>query len=250
MSNIDISTFWKEFKVNDNGDVITSLRGMSRVVGVNHTNFVRQFRGDRPDSKLVKLLKEYGFDPGALKENGIGEKPASLIVDYYANDAGRYRTKQAKTMSRILMTIGYKTWIQQQLNWQPPSRYAPFILSEPRKWTKMFGDNIYDEFARLTNLTWDKKTHRKPCMFASLTYEFVYYYLPEDVYNSIKNNQKIHGGYIHKIHEFLTPKGLECLKTHLQLVDTILMASCSLTEARRLIEQAKTKTYQPFLFGN
>jgi hypothetical protein len=116
-------------------------------------------------------------------------------------------------------------------------------------WSKIFEDDIYDEFARLTGLTWDRKTHQKPCYFAKLTYALVYSYLPPEVYKTIKETQETHGGYIHRLHEFLTPDGLECLKTHLTLVSNIMSGSGTIYEAKRLIHQAITGEYQLSLFG-
>ncbi|HET8689521.1 MAG TPA: P63C domain-containing protein, partial [Methanosarcina sp.] len=166
---------------------------------------------------------------------------------FYANEK---KINQARNTNRVLRAIGLRTAIQEATGWNKPKReYGNLLLSAPRVWTKVFGDEFYDELSRLTGLSWDKKTHQKPCVFAQLTYDLVYSHLPHSVYKQIKSTQKEHGGYIHKMHQFLNEQGLNSLVHHLDLTLNILSAVSSLDQAKLLVTQAVTRTYQQSLFG-
>jgi hypothetical protein len=78
-----------------------------------------------------------------------------LILYYYAFEAGLRCTEQAKKVFLAFSAIGFQEWVKKELNWQPSNKkdYSGFLLKEPRVWSKIFEDDIYDEFARLTGLT-------------------------------------------------------------------------------------------------
>jgi hypothetical protein len=202
--------------------------------------------------QLLETLTTRGLI-GGIQNNQyqITDILADIVIKFYAYKAGSDCTEIAEQVQDVLGSIGFRSTIQSLLNWQSSTEkdYSTFLLKAPRVWTKIFEDDIYDDFARLTGLTWDKRTHRKPCYFAKLTYDLVYSYLPTDVYNIIKQTQEDHGGYIHRIHEFLSPDGLDALKFHLNLVANIISGCGNIYEAKRVIHQAVTKEYQLSLFG-
>jgi hypothetical protein len=78
---------------------------------------------DQKPSKLAKFLIEQGFDSAdqnEWRENGIPDVALALILEYYAYECQeRYRTKQAKLCCRVFRAIGIRTWVQQELNWNP-----------------------------------------------------------------------------------------------------------------------------------
>ncbi len=66
-----------------------------------------------------------GFETGELQEWRTARIPdvaIAIILEYYAYDAGRYCTKQARLVCRSFNTIGIRAWIQDKLGWtKPPS---------------------------------------------------------------------------------------------------------------------------------
>jgi len=52
--------------------------------------------------------------------NGIPDTAIAIILEYYAFDAGRYSTKQARLVCRSFNTIGIRAWIQDKLGWTKP----------------------------------------------------------------------------------------------------------------------------------
>lgn len=262
-------TLKKEFQVNEKGITFTSKRGLARLCGVksqvwgrygylftkdidlfiaeeleicsdSHNDVNNQF-------SLKEALTHKGFILSAKAGFIIQDIVASLVIEFYANQK---KIHQAKLTNRALRAIGLRTAIQTATRWNKPKReYGHLLLSAPRVWTKVFGDEFYDELSRLTGLDWDRKTHQRPCIFAQLTYELVYSHLPLDAYETIKRHQKEHGGYLHKMHQFLNEDGLNALVNHLNLTLNILNAVSSLKQAKLLVHQATTRTYQQSLFG-
>jgi hypothetical protein len=235
----------KEFSVNDKGESFCSRRAIARMSG-KHLRTIQDLLRNIADGKQVhKILKPFAgvtFD----SEEFIPDTLASAIIQYYAFKG----SEKAQDYVMAFSAIGLRSAIQDATGWSKPKReYGNFLLSAPRVWTKVFGDEFYDELSRLTGLSWDKKTHQKPCIFAQLTYDLVYYHLPKEVYEKIKLTQKEHGGYIHKMHQFLNEDGLNSLVYHLERTLHILSAESNLETAKRLVNQSVTGIYQKSLFG-
>lgn len=270
---MNISLFYaieREFSVNAEGVTYSSKRGLGRLCGVNYQSWGKrghvftkeldifiieelelicsdnQNDVNKPFSLLDTLI-----DKGLIVKTTTGfeiqDILSSLVIEFYANVK---QIPEAKQTNRALRAIGLRTAIQQTLGWnQRPKSYEAHILAEPRKWTKVFEDDYYDELSRLTGLKWDKKTHRKPHKFAVITKQIVYGYLPKYVYDTIKKHQKEHEGQLCKMHQFFDSETLNLLRNHLQRVIYILSSETSLERATQLIHQAVTKEYQYRLFG-
>lgn len=260
----------KEFKVNEQGITFVSKRGLARLCGVQSNTWSKKYflfskeldqfiieemeincsvHQNSVNSRdfLLKALSDKGFLVVAKTRFEVQDILASLVIEFYATVK---KIPEAKAINRALRAIGLRTAIQQTTGWNKPKReYGNFLLSAPRVWTKVFGDDFYDELSRLTGLSWDKKTHQKPCVFAQLTYELVYAHLPKEVYHQIKSTQKEHGGYIHRMHQFLNSDGLDALISHLNLTLNILGAVSSIETAKQLVAQSVTGVYQQTLFG-
>lgn len=245
---MNLSLFYaikREFNVNDNGESFCSRRAIARMSG-KHLRTIQDLLRNIADGKLPHKMFESFDGVGFDSEELIPDTLASLIIQHYA-------FKGSETAQDYLMAfsaIGLRTAIQATTGWSKPKReYGNFLLSAPRVWTKVFGDEFYDELSRLTGLSWDKKTHQKPCVFAQLTNDLVYSHLPKEVYNQIKKTQKEHGGYIHRMHQFLNQDGLDSLIEHLNLTLNILSAVSSIETAKQLVAQSVTGVYQQNLFA-
>jgi P63C domain len=260
----------KEFSVNDKGVGYTTKRALGSMSGIKYQSWGRygyyftkeldtyiceEFNLICSDSQngvnipnfLFNYLSSKGFIVTAKSKHMLQDTLATLVIEFYAFVQ---KNTIAKSSYRAISTIGLRTVIQETVNWQKEEKsneYNFFILPEPTVWVKRFPDKLYDQFARLTGLSWDKKTHQCPPYFAKLTNAFVYKYLPSDAYKLLKENQKAIDKGV-KLHQFLNNNALMSLEHHLETVLTILIASSSIREAKRLLNQAMTKNYQLSIF--
>lgn len=235
----------KEFSVNDKGESFCSRRAIARMTGKRLFTIQKLLQQLADQQNVPEVLESFsGYSVSS--DQFIPDTLVSLIIQHYAFKG----SKTAQKYLSAFVAIGLRTSIQNTTGWSKPKReYGNFLLSAPRVWTKVFGDEFYDELSRLTGLSWDKKTHQKPCIFAQLTYDLVYYHLPKEVYEKIKSTQKEHGGYIHRMHQFLNEDGLGALVHHLEKTLNILSAVSSIESAKRLVNQSVTGIYQKSLFG-
>lgn len=114
-----------EFSVNEKGEASITLRGCSRLINVAHQALSNHFGGNFSSSKLAKNLTEKGFEGGNFFENGISDTAFVFICEYYAFDAGKRCTKEAKNLYRAFAAIGFRTWVQKELGWEPKKEQQP-----------------------------------------------------------------------------------------------------------------------------
>lgn len=113
----------KELKIDSQGRGYASIRGTARLSGVSHQNLSNRFTsGNFIDSKLGKILTEHGFNPCNFSKDGVPDIAVSLIVEYYAFQAGGRCTEQAKKIHRAYAAIGVRSWMQNLLGWQQPKQ--------------------------------------------------------------------------------------------------------------------------------
>lgn len=119
-----------EFSIDEQGRAFASRRAIARLAGVDHKNVVRAFQelegGELKLSKIAEVIANTGFEGGEL----IPDYVASEIIGYYAMDAGRYCTEQAKKVCRAFRAIGFRSWLQSELGWQQPQHKLPKSYAE------------------------------------------------------------------------------------------------------------------------
>jgi hypothetical protein len=135
-----------EFRIDADGKAFVSIRGAARIVGINDKTLSDSFKtaagisaventetltnkgvalaGINP-SKLAQMLLDSGFAPSDFAETGIPDVALVIVLKYYAFKAKR-TTEQAERFYDAMSAIGVRTWIQQQLNWNPVLNKAPF----------------------------------------------------------------------------------------------------------------------------
>lgn len=125
-----------EFSVNDQGQAFASRRAIARLAGVSHVSI-----GNLLDKIAVNLdLPESLEILGGQDFEGVNLIPdtvASRIIEYYAFDAKRYCTEQAKRVYKAFGAIGFRSWVQTELGWQYsqpklPQTYAEALLEAGR----------------------------------------------------------------------------------------------------------------------
>ncbi|GAX38927.1 hypothetical protein [Nodularia sp. NIES-3585] len=121
-----IEQIQEEIKVDELGRGKASIRATARLAGVDHTAIINHLQsGELKPTKLAERLTRQGFDAGELltwRTNGIPDIAIAIIFEYYAFDAGRYCTKQAKLVCRAFNTIGVRAWMQDITGWTKPTQ--------------------------------------------------------------------------------------------------------------------------------
>ncbi|WP_341530157.1 hypothetical protein WKK05_13180 [Nostoc sp. UHCC 0302] len=129
MSQIEIAQIIEQIKseieVDEFGQAKASVRATARLAGVDHTAIINHLQGgELKPTKLAQTIISQGFEAGELtmwRNLGIPDVAIAIILEYYAYDAGRYSTKQARLICRSFNTIGIRAWIQDKLGWIKPA---------------------------------------------------------------------------------------------------------------------------------
>jgi hypothetical protein len=105
-----------------------------------------------------------------------------------------------------------------------------YLETEMRKWEKTFPDELWIEFARLTN--WQGSVTQRPKYWGKLVMELVYQRLDKDVAEWLKNNApKPRGG--QNYHQWLSSQyGLKKLVEHIWMLIGIAKTCSTMTELR------------------
>lgn len=109
-----------EFQIDKDGKAFASRKAIARLTGVQTSSIVRLLTRVAQgvaleDSKTLEPIAGQDFQGVAL----IPDTAAACIIAYYAMDAGRYCTAQAKQAFLAFSAIGFRTWVQHELGWQP-----------------------------------------------------------------------------------------------------------------------------------
>lgn len=125
MSQIEVAQIieqiQEEIEVDELGRGKASIRATARLAGVDEKAIRNTLdNAEQKPSKLAVMLMEQGFQSAELlawKTKGIPDTAIAIILEYYAFDAGRYCTKQAKLVCRAFNTIGIRAWMQDITYW-------------------------------------------------------------------------------------------------------------------------------------
>ncbi|MDJ0536797.1 MAG: hypothetical protein QNJ70_30645, partial [Xenococcaceae cyanobacterium MO_207.B15] len=106
----------QEFSLDSQGRASASQRGTARLAGVSLEAIRKLLLKLSDNLDVPKILKSYaGYN---FKGDNLPDIVVALIIEYYAFEAGRYCTKQAKLVFRAFATVGFRVWAQQQLGWK------------------------------------------------------------------------------------------------------------------------------------
>jgi hypothetical protein len=139
MSQIEIAQIIEqisqEIEVDANGQAKASVRATARLAGVDDESIRKALKSsaDLAPSKLAKELMLQGFETADLTEwktKGIPDAAIAIILEYYAYEAGRYCTKQARLVCRSFNTIGIRAWIQDKLGWTKPASNSETAMTQ------------------------------------------------------------------------------------------------------------------------
>lgn len=105
-----------EFFIDESGKASATGRATARLAGVSQ-EAVRKILIKLGDNlKVSKSLES--FMGQNFKGDNLPDILVASIIEYYAFDAGRYCTEQAKLVYRSFAAIGIRIWIQNELGWR------------------------------------------------------------------------------------------------------------------------------------
>lgn len=240
----------KELHCNEAGEGYVSLRGLARMCGVKSIG-----AWGKGDLFLTAEIDEYlidnGFDVISLTtSNGIPDVVASMVIGFYAQKGKEVAQKYligfaAFGLRKLIQDVtGYKAPIRPKLTAQEIIELC--CLPTPTVWQKRFPEEYYQHLSRLTGLV--VEGIERPMLFAKLTKELVYDYLPTGIYSEVKRCQAETGSW-DKLHQFLSDDGVLILETHQRRVLEHMQGAASLEQLRTSLRQACTGQYQLVLLG-
>jgi P63C domain len=240
----------KELRCDSEGNGFVSQRGLARMCGIKSIG-----SWGKGDLFLTREIDEYlsggGIEVSAIDtSNGIPDIVAAEVIGFYAEEK---QNPTAKQYSRAFRAYGLRKVIQDVTGFKPPIK--PRLTNEqiielcclpvPTEWQRRFPQDYYDNLSRLTELK--PFGNSRPALWAQLTKELVYDYLPAGIYDEIKNCKEETGGY-EKLHQFLSEDGVMILEQHQRTLLTLMQASSSLQQLKTLLTQSCTGNYQLVLF--
>lgn len=111
-----------EVKVDPAGKATFSIRAVARLAGIDESSLREGFKGaGLKPTKLAEFLTQHGIEGAGLERfpvTGIPDTVVALIVGYYAMQAGRYCTEQAKQVFFAFAAIGIRAYAHKLTNWQ------------------------------------------------------------------------------------------------------------------------------------
>lgn len=242
--------FRTEVTVDANGVGRSSLRGVARLAGIDQSSLSKYLiAGDDLElSKLAAFLLQHGFEGDDLiawRTDGVPDIAVASILEYYAFEAGRYCTDQAKLVYRAFARMGVRVWFQKLVNWQPASAsmdLREFILAQlpasPKQWQCRFKPEFWAALERLYGL----KQGQKACaMFIS---HWVYGYFPDEVRARIDEiNPSVEGVRKVKIHQHFADALERALEMQISVVTANLIRAKSRHHFKRLMKQHRRYTF-------
>jgi P63C domain len=245
-SNLSIfESLIKELRCDDDGQGFTSLRGLARMCGVKHNSWGRG--GSRFTLQIDEYLLEGGVEVVASDfSQGIPDIIAAEVIGFYDSEK---QNPTAKKYSRAFRAFGLRKAIQEATGYKPPikPRLSPEEIIDlcclpcPTTWQRRFPEEYYQHLSRLTGLV--ANGVERPMLWARLTKELVYDYLPSGIYKEIKRCKAETGSW-EKLHQFLSEDGVLVLETHQHRVLEHLQGAANLEQAKTSLRQACTKQYQ------
>jgi hypothetical protein len=108
----------KEFTIDKKGKVTASRRAVARLAGVDEKsirNILTKIKGaDFLGSRYLQSFAGQPFEGADF----IPDLLAAAIINYYAHEAGKRCTEEAKDVAFAFHVIGFRSWVHEQLGWK------------------------------------------------------------------------------------------------------------------------------------
>lgn len=240
----------KEFTVDEQGKGYVSRRGIARLSGKRISTVQSLLKNVKNSDRqtLTKSLQPFA-GIGIEGDRQIPDVFAFAIIQHYAFKG----SETAQTTLMALGAIGLRVLIQKTLGWDDSKRIPDnqmvdmLCLPAASEWSRQFPQKFYAQCERLTGLKADG--HKRPILWAKITKELIYDYLPKGVYDRLKELQNIEDPNI-KLHQYLTHDGLTILQDQIELAIALMAASTTINESIEFMTRAKRGVYQLKLAAN
>jgi P63C domain len=233
-----IALFRKEAKIKANGSVEFSRKGLARLIGISKPALLKLLakiqEGNICKSEYLEKHTGQSFEGGNFFDDFVYD-----LLCYYSEATDKRLiaiNQRCNRLIKLFGSVGLRQSVHIAQNWEVNQSQADrvayrYLLPEPRTWDKQFSDEFYFQLERLTKI-YLKGSHR-PHLWAQLTNEFVYDYLPSEVAEGVRM-AKAENATTDKLHQFLSVEGLDLLQKHLNAL-TILMTGVSSVEELRKV---------------
>lgn len=269
-----IRLFRKEAKIAANGSVTFTRRGVSRLTDKSKDSLLRLFLkikggavlGKIVHSETLEFAQGSSFSGGAILNKktkyakplskplmpfsgmdftgneGIPEVLVSAILAHY----DKLGSTRCEDLRLIFDSVGLRQSVHTAQNWEANQSQADrvayrYLLAEPRNWDKQFPDEFYSQLERLTGISLTGSN--RPHYWANLTNELVYDHLPREIADGVRNAKTANDG-MDKLHQYLSPDGLDMLKKHLEVLMHLMSGAGSIEEVRSMAIRSFRGEYQ------
>lgn len=229
--NLEVLEFQlaSEVVVKDDGKATFSIRAVARLANVSDSSLAQSLKTSAllEPSKLATFLIQQGFEGALLANVGQTRIPdliCAAILEYYAFEAGRYCTEQAKQIYRVFARIGIRAYAQHIAGWKPqqPINYEEAIIKvlqsqipeNPTDWQVRFIPAFWLQLERL----YDLKRGDNGC--AQMIAAQIYSFFPVEVLERLDEINPIQGSgrRKNKQHQHFDKDLLMLLKNHIAKV--------------------------------
>ncbi len=242
-----------EVKVDSQGKATFSIRAVARLADVDESGLRQAFKSaELQPTKLAKFLAEQGFKGAELasfSEKGVPDIAAASIVGYYAMQAGRYCTDQAKQVFLAFGAIGMRAYAHKLTNWEASrvDNYKQALLevlevqlpAEPLPHQVRYYPRFWAGLKKVYGL---KKNQRACGNFIKWR---IYRYFPQEVCDRLEEVNPLleDGTRQRRFHQHFDDKLLALLQDRINQVTWLLEICDTKQEFKRKIAKIKPITF-------
>jgi P63C domain len=223
-----------EIRVNAEGKATFSLRAVARMADVSVSSISEGVRLET--SKLAVFLESRGLEGvrlGAFGLDGVPDIAAALILEYYAYEAGRYKTEQASQVFRAFAATGIRAYAHKLTGWK---QEQPAVLDYQQALNQVLQKQL-PEVATTWECRFSKRFWRALYGCYGLTRDqwicgqfinkYVYGYFPIEVQKRLKeiNPLSASGTRSTRLHQHFEDTLLKLLLAHIDTVCLLLETS-------------------------
>jgi P63C domain len=235
-----IRLFRKEAKIASDGSVEFSRKGIARLTGKSKPTIQLLLANVGAGKNLSSTLQRY--TGSHFNGAAIPETVTWAIISHYA----RKGIERCQDLQDLIGSVGLRVSVHLAQNWETNQSQSDrvayrYLLAEPRNWDKQFPDEFYSQLERLTGISLPGSS--RPHYWANLTNELVYDHLPREIADGVRNAKAANDG-MDKLHQYLSPDGLDILKKHLEVLMHLMSGAGSIEEVRSMAIRSFRGEYQ------
>lgn len=256
--------------VLSNGDRVITQRGAVKAIANRNSGNLGEYLGAKAikaniNKELVlgESLVEFSIPGTQFTGKGITSDGFIEICSAYvrALEQGMLKDPRQQKIAfhcAALMTsfakVGLDALIDEATGYQREReddalqiKLAAYLCNELRPWSKLFPDQLWEQFGRLTN--WRGALHSRPKWWGKLVNELVYQTLDSDVADYLRTHMPPpqHGKNYHQY--FNEDFGVKKLREHILIILGMAKACRSIKELRsRVANEFQGRILQEYLF--